>query len=128
MAKEIIPVEAVAIEKTHVGKVSFPATVPEGLIDWIDFPRDVMEYAEPMGLSKHDVRFLLGALHGKWGMTVIMDLPDLTLKIGMGFDEMDKIVRDLIEKNYAKMGERLDLYRFWIVLLHVKGIRFSATE
>ena len=126
--KEIIPVEAVMVEKTYVGKVRFPVNVPQALVDWIDFPQDVMTYAKEMGLSEHDVRFLLGALRGKWGMNPILDLPDLALKVGMGYPEMDAIVQGLIKKNYARLGERLDLYRFWIVLLHVKGIRFHASH
>lgn len=127
MSKQIIPVDAVAVEKTHVGKVSFPVNVPEGLIDWIGFPQDVMTYAKPMGLGDCDVKFLLGALRGKWGMNPVLNLPELALKVGMGYPEMDAIVQGLIEKNYARIGDRLDLYRFWIVLLHVKGIRFSAS-
>ena len=123
MAEEI-PVEAVVTEKTYVGKVDFPATVPEQLIDWIDFPQDLSTYAEQMGLGKRDVKFLLGALRGKWALTAAVDLPDLSLKIGMSFAEMDEIVRGLIEKNYARLNHRLDLYRFWIVLLHLKGVRF----
>jgi hypothetical protein len=46
----------------------------------------------------------------------------------MQYAEMDAIVRDLIEKNYASLDKRLDLYRFWIVLLHVKGITFEEAE
>jgi hypothetical protein len=128
MGKEIVPVEAVAIEKTYIGKVSFPVTVPQALIDWIDFPQDVMTYAEEMGLGERDVKFVLGALHGKWGMNPVLNLPDLALKIGMGYPEMDAIVQGLIEKNYARLGERLDLYRFWIVLLHLKGICFRVSR
>jgi hypothetical protein len=125
MGKEIVPV---AIEKTYIGKVSFPVTVPQALIDWIDFPQDVMTYAEEMGLGERDVKFVLGALHGKWGMNPVLNLPDLALKIGMGYPEMDAIVQGLIEKNYARLGERLDLYRFWIVLLHLKGICFRVSR
>jgi len=128
MGKEIVPVEAVAIEKTYIGKVSFPVSVPQALIDWIDFPQDVMTYAEEMGLGERDVKFVLGVLHGKWGMNPVLNLPDLTLKVGMGYPEMDAIVRGLIEKNYACLGERLDLYRFWIVLLHLKGVRFCVSR
>jgi len=128
MGREIVPVEAVAIEKTYIGKVSFPVTVPQALIDWIDFPQDVMTYAEEMGLGERDVKFVLGVLRGKWGMNPVVNLPDLTLKIGMGYPEMDAIVQGLVEKNYARLGERLDLYRFWIVLLHLKGIRFRVSH
>jgi len=123
MAEEI-PVQAVVTEKTHVGKVDFPATVPENLIDWIDFPQDLSEYAEQMGLGKRDVNFLLGALRGKWALTAMVDLPDLGPKIGMSFAEMDEIIRGLLDKNYARLNDRLELYRLWIVLLHLKGIRF----
>ena len=128
MAKQIIPVEAVAVEKTCVGKVSFPVTVPDGLIDWIDFPQDVITYSKKMELAERDVKFILGVLLGRWGMNPGLNLPELALKVGLGYPEMDAIVQGLIQKNYARLGERLDLYRFWIVLLHVKGIRFSATH
>ena len=40
------------------------------------------------------------------------------------YADMDEIVRDLVAKNYAQLGERLELYRLWICLLHIKGIRF----
>jgi len=46
----------------------------------------------------------------------------------MRYSEMDAIIRDLIEKNYARLDKRLDLYRFWIVLLRVKGIRFVESD
>ena len=123
---ETVHVDAVVQEKTFVGKVDFPVTVPQSLIDWLDFPQDVMTYAEKMGLGKHDVKFLLGALRGKWGLTAVLDLPDLSAKIGLSFPEMDQIVRGLVDKNYARINERLELYRFWIALLHVKGVRFDV--
>ncbi len=123
---EVIHVDAVVTEKTHIGKVDFPVTVPEALINWLDFPQDIMKYAEEMGLSKRDVKFILGALRGKWGLTALLDLPDLSSKIGMTFGEMDEVVRGLIEKNYARLKDRLELYRFWIVILHLKGVRFDA--
>ena len=78
-------------------------------------------------MGERDVKFVLGVLRGKWGMNPVLNLPDLTLKVGMGYPEMDAIVQGLIDKNYARLGERLDLYRFWIVLLHLKGMRFRAS-
>jgi hypothetical protein len=124
--QEKISIEAVMIEKTHVGKVAFPLSVPERLVDWIQFPDDVVKHADEMGLDHRAVKFLLALLRGKWSLTAAVDLPDLAAKIGMPFSEMDEIIRGLIDKNYARLGERLDLYRFWIVLLHVKGVRFVA--
>jgi hypothetical protein len=126
--EEIVPVEAVVTEKTHVGKVNFPVGIPENLLGWLTFPADLVNHAAAMGLSHRDVKFILGALRGKWGLNTVLDLPDLTLKLGMSYDEMDKIVRSLIEKNYAQITDRLNLYRLWIVVLHVKGIRFDIAE
>jgi hypothetical protein len=123
-----IPVEAVIIEKTYVGKVSFPATVPERFYDLIRFPEDLYEHVEKMGLTQRTVKFLLGALNGKWGLTAATDLQDIAIKTAMQYSEMDAIVRDLVEKNYARLGERLDIYRFWVVLLHVKGVRFEVAR
>ena len=80
-----------------------------------------------MGLSHRAVKFLLGALRGKWALGVILDLPDLSAKLGMPYSEMDTIIRDLLEKNYARLGERLDVYRLWIVVLHIKGVEFDIT-
>jgi len=34
-------VEAVVVEQSHVGKVAFPVTVPDGLAEWIQFPDDL---------------------------------------------------------------------------------------
>ena len=123
--EEIVLVEAVVREKTFAGKINFPVAVPEGLIEWLQFPDDLVKYADEMGLSHHDVKFILGALHGKWGLQADVDPPDLGPRIGMSFEEIDAIVRGLIEKNYAKFGKRLDLYRLWIVVLHCKGVRFD---
>jgi hypothetical protein len=125
---EIVPVEAVVTEKTFVGKVNFPVGTPENLIDWLQFPNDLVRYADKMGLSQRAVKFLLGAMRGKWALSVILDLPDLHTKIGMPFAEMDEIVRDLLKKNYARLGERLDLYRLWIVVLYLKGVEFDITD
>ena len=122
---EIVSVEAVMVEKTYVGKVNFPINTPEGLIDWMQFPGDLVTYGDEMGLSHRDVKFILGALHGKWGLNADVNPPDLAPRLGMTFDEIDVIVRGLIEKNYAKFEKRLNLYRLWIVLLHVKGVRFD---
>ena len=123
-----IPVEAVIVEKTYVGKVSFPASVPERVVEHLRFPEDLYEHVEKMGLNERTVKFLLGALNGRWSLTASADLQDIAIKTAMQYAEMDAIVRDLIEKNYATLGERLDLYRFWIVLLHVKGVRFEEAE
>ena len=125
---ESIPVEAVVIEKTHVGKVQFPASVPEQFYDWIRFPEDLFEHVEKMGLTKRTVKFLLAALNGKWALSAAIDLQDIAIKTAMQYSEMDAIVRDLIDKNYARLNERLDLYRFWVVLLHVKGVRFEVAN
>ena len=123
-----IPVEAVVVEKTYVGRVSFPASVPERVVEHLRFPEDLYEHVEKMGLNQRTVKFLLGALNGRWSLTASADLQDIAIKTAMQYAEMDAIVRDLIEKNYAILGNRLDLYRFWIVLLHVKGIRFEEAE
>ena len=125
---DAIPVEAVVIEKTHVGKVNFPASVPEQFYDLIRFPDDLYENVEKMGLNKRIVKFLLAALNGKWSLTAAIDLQDIAIKTGMHYSEMDGFIRDLLDKNYARLGDRLDLYRFWVVLLHVKGIYFDVEK
>ena len=125
---EQIPVDAVVIEKTFVGKVSFPASVPERFYDLIRFPEDLYEQVEKMGLTQRTVKFLLAALNGKWSLTAGIDLQDIAIKTAMQYAEMDAIVRDLVEKKYATLGKRLDLYRFWVVLLHVKGVRFDVAK
>jgi len=125
---EKIPVEAVVVEKTFVGKVSFPASVPERFFELLRFPEDLYEHVEKMGLNQRTVKFLLAALNGKRGLKAKMDLQDIAIKTAMQYSEMDTIIRDLIEKNYASLGDHLDLYRFWIVLLHVKGVRFEAAR
>lgn len=122
---ETIPVEAVVTEKTYVGKVNFPVGVPEGLIDWLQFPDDLVTYGDEMGLSHRDIKFILGALRGRWGIGAELNLPDLAPRIGMTFEEIDAIVRSLIDKNYAQLNQRLNFYRLWIVVLHVKDIRFD---
>ena len=123
-----IPVQAVVIEKTHVGKVNFPASVPERFFELIRFPEDLYEYVEKMGLTQRTVKFLLGALNGKWALSASVDLQDIAIKTAMQYAEMDAIVRDLIDKNYARLDKRLDLYRFWVVLLFVKGVRFELAD
>ena len=125
---DAIPVEAVIVEKTFVGKVSFPASVPERVVEHLRFPEDLYEYIGKMGLNERTIKFLLAALNGRWSLTASADLQDIAIKTAMQYAEMDAIVRDLIEKNYARLDKRLDLYRFWIVLLHVKGIRFEEAE
>jgi hypothetical protein len=121
---DVIPVGSVVTEKTFVGKVRFPATVPEGIVDLLRFPEDLYEYVEKMGLNQRTVKFLLGALNGRWSLTAGSDLQDIAIKTAMQYSEMDAIIRDLIDKNYARLDKRLDLYRFWVVMLHVKGVRF----
>jgi len=123
-----IPVESVIVEKTYVGKVRFPASVPERVVEHLRFPEDLYEYVGKMGLNERTIKFLMGALNGKWSLTASADLQDIAIKTAMQYAEMDAIVRDLIEKNYARLDKRLDLYRFWIVLLHVKGVRFEEAE
>jgi hypothetical protein len=125
---EKIPVERVVVEKTFVGKVTFPASVPERLFERIQFPEDLYAHVEMMGLNQRTVKFLLAALNGKKGLKAKIDLQDIAIKTAMQYSEMDTIIRDLIEKNYASLGDRLDLYRFWVVLLHVKGVRFEAAH
>ena len=125
---ESVPVPALVEEKTHVGKVCFPASVPEGFYEWIRFPDDLTEHVEKMGLNQRTVKFLLAALNGKWALSAVIDLQDIAIKTAMQYSEMDAIVRDLLDKNYARLNERLDLYRFWVVLLHVKGIRFELAN
>ena len=125
---DVIPVEAVVIEKTFVGKVCFPATVPEAFIELLRFPQDLFENIQKMGLNQRTVKFLLAALNGRWGLTAGADLQDIAIKTGMQYSEMDAIVRDLIDKNYARLDKRLDLYRFWVVLLHVKGVTFELAS
>lgn len=121
-----ISVEAVVTEKTHIGKVRFPVSVPQGLIDLLRFPDDVNAHAKELGLNETALKFLFAALRGKWGLRADVNLQDLAIKTGMQYGDMDHIIRDLIAKNYARLTDKLDLYRFWIVLLHVKGIRFVA--
>lgn len=123
---EEIKVPAVVAERTHVGKVRFPTTMPERLIELIQFPEDLYELAPKMGLDETAVKFLIAILGGKWASTAKMDLQYTAIKTGMQYSVMDEIVRDLLKKNFARLGDRLDLYRFWIALLHVKGVRFKA--
>jgi len=125
---ENIPVEDVVTERTYVGKVRFPVAVPERLVDLFRFPDDVFEHAEELGLDKDAVKFLMAVLHGRWGLSVELDLVDVAIGTGMQYAKMDEIVRGLIEKNYAQLNAKLNLYRFWIVLLHVKGVRFVAAK
>jgi hypothetical protein len=125
---EPIPVEAVVREKTFVGKVNFPVSVPEQFFEHVRFPEDLYEHVEKMGLNQRTVKFLLAALNGKRGLKAKIDLQDIAIKTAMQYSEMDAITRNLIEKNYASLGDQLDLYRFWVVLLHVKGVRFEAAD
>lgn len=119
-----IAVPAIKKEPTKIGRVSFPTAVPEGLVEQFDFPDDLIRYAPKLGLTNHHVVFLLAVLRGKWAVTAGVDLPDLAEKTGLSFPQMDGIVRDLVDHNYARLGSRLDLYRFWICLLRVKGVEF----
>ncbi len=128
MASEQIPVKAIHGEKTYVGKVQFPETTPEALVELFNFPDDLFKFAKKLDLSDHTMKFLMGALRGKWAITASLDLPDIAAKTGLSYSEMDHIVRDLVKKNFARMNDRLDLYRLWICLLHVKGVRFVEAE
>jgi hypothetical protein len=121
---EVITVPAVVAEKTYVGKVNFPASVPVGLVDLFAFPDDVFKHAAEMGLNDRAVKFIMAILGGRWALSASVDLQDIAIKTGMKYDDMDAIVRDLVAKNYASLGERLDIYRLWIALLHVMGVRF----
>jgi len=125
---ERIPVEAVVTEKTFVVKVKFPVSVPERFFEHVRFPEDLYENVEKMGFNQRTVKFLLAALNGKRALKARIDLQDIAIKTAMQYSEMDAITRDLIEKNYASLGDHLDLYRFWVVLLHVKGVRFEAAR
>jgi hypothetical protein len=127
MAAEI-PVPAIVREKTFIGKVSFPAAVPDGLAAMIEFPDDLQQWAPQLGLDEKAVRFLFGVLRGRPSVTAGLNLPDLAPRIGLSFDEIDAIVRDLIAKNYARCEERLDLYRLWVVILQLKGTRFVKED
>jgi hypothetical protein len=123
-----IEVPAVVREKTFIGKVDFPVAVPLGLGAMITLPEDLQAHAAALGLDDRAVKFLFGVLRGKCAMTAEPNLPDLAPRLGLTFDEIDAIVRDLIKKNYARFNDRLDLYRLWVVLLHLKGIRFVPGE
>jgi len=121
----VITVPATVREKTHIGKVEFPADVPNGLASLIKLPDDLQNWAHRLGLDEKAVRFILGATRGLASVTAGLNLPDLAPRLGLSFDEVDAIVRDLIAKNYARMDDRLDLYRLWVVILHLKGTRFA---
>jgi hypothetical protein len=123
---EILIVDAVVREKTFIGKVNFPVNIPEALAEYFRIPDDILAHAPALGLGAREVKFLLGITKGRWAMTVQLDLPDLGPKLGMTFPEMDAIVCDLVKKGYAQVGTRLNLYRFWIVLLRLKGLRFDV--
>ena len=125
---DLIQVKALVVEKTHVGKVNFPVSVPERMFELLRFPEDLFEHVEKMGLTQRTVKFLLAALNGKWALSAAVDLQDIAIKTAMQYSEMDAIVRDLLEKNYARLDKRLELYRFWVVLLHVKGVRFELAD
>jgi hypothetical protein len=125
MAETFI-VDAIVKEKTHIGKVKFPVAIPEGIAGYLNMPDDLVTAAPALGLSSQDLKFLLGATRGRCVMTVDLDLPDLAPKLGMSFGEMDRIVCDLVAKNYAQMTDRLMLYKLWVVLLHHRGIEFDT--
>lgn len=124
---ERIPVAAVVVERTHVGCVKFPTAVPEGLAALLKIPDDLREHAGTMGLDRASVDFIFAITRGKFAVTASLDLQALAIKTGWKYPDMDRMVRELIQKNYARLSDRLDLYRFWIVLLHVKGIRFRTS-
>jgi hypothetical protein len=122
---ETIIVDAVVREKTFIGKVNFPVAIPEGLADYLILPDDLIAHASELGLNNHAVKFLLGATRGRCAMTVDLNLPDLAPKLGMTFAEIDAIIRDLVDKKFADMTNRLQLFRLWVVLLHLKGTEFD---
>lgn len=128
MPAKVIEVPAVIREKTHVGKVDFPAAVPEGLVRLITLPDDLYQHAKSLGLDERTVNFVLAVLRGKCSITAEVNPPDLAPKIGLTYDDIDEIVRGLIEKNYAVFNNRLELFRLWVVLLHLKGTRFVPGE
>src|ERR1035437_1673101 len=97
-----IPVEAVIVEKTFVGKVRFPSSVPESFVDLLRFPEDLYEHVEKMGLTERTIKVLLGSLKGRSSLTASADQQNSASKTAVEYAEMDAIVRDLIEKNYAR--------------------------
>lgn len=123
---ETILVPAVVTEKTYVGKVRFPVSTPERLVDWLRFPEDLYEHGPALGLNETAIKLLLAMLRGKWALTAAVDTQRWAIATGMSYATMDEVVRELVAKNYAQLDERLNLYRLWICLLHVKGIRFEA--
>ncbi len=125
MGEKII-VEAVMDEDSFVGKIHIPAEIPQGLVDFFIFPDDLFRYGPKMGLDKQTEKFLIAALRGRWAITASLNLPDIALKTGFHFSVMHDLVRGLLDKNYARLGDRLDLYRFWIAMLHVKGVIFDV--
>src|ERR1035441_5066088 len=100
-----IPVEAVIVEKTYVGKVRFPASVPERVVEHLRFPEDLYEHVAKMGLNERTVKFLLGALNGRWSLTASADLQDIAIKTAMQYAEMDAIVRRSEERREEE-GEK----------------------
>jgi hypothetical protein len=123
---ERIPVAQVVTEKTYAGRVKFPVAVPERLAEMLQLPEDLVAHAPAMGLDQSSVEFILAVTKGKCAVTAAVDLQALAIKTGWKYPDMDRIVRGLLEKNYARLPERLDLYRLWVVVLHLKGIRFIA--
>lgn len=123
-----VEVPRVVTEKTYIGRVRFPVSVPEQLATWIEFPEDLFAYAPKLGLSDRALKLLLTMLRGRWALTTDFDTQRWASQTGMSYSEMDRFVRDFLRKNYAEMGsERLNFYRLWICLLHLKGVRFVAT-
>jgi hypothetical protein len=123
MAREI-EVPDVVREKTFIGKVDFPTEVPAGLAAMITFPHDLEQWAPKLGLDQRAVRFIFGVMRGRPAISAALNLPDLAPRLGLSFDDIDQIVRDLIAKNYARCDDRLDLYRLWVIILHLQGVRF----
>jgi hypothetical protein len=121
-----IAVPAVERQRTHIGKVTFPTAVPQGIVEHIRFPEDFFAYTAKLGLDERASKFIIAALSGKWSITASAELPAIAAKTGMSYAEMDEIVRDLMAKNYAALGSRLDLFKLWVCLLHLTGIRFVA--
>ncbi|MCX7914805.1 MAG: hypothetical protein N3A53_00680 [Verrucomicrobiae bacterium] len=124
-----VEVPETVLEKTYIGRVRFPINTPERLAEWIEFPEDLFAYAPRLGLSDRAVKLLLAMLQGRWALTTDLDSQRWAIQTGMSYAELDHLLRDLISKNYAELGaDRVNLYRLWVCLLHLKGVRFITAR
>lgn len=124
-----IEVPKVVVEKTYLGRIRFPVHIPERLAEWCEFPEDLFAYAPKLGLSDRAVKLLLAMLRGRWAVTTDLDSQRWAIQTGMSYAEMDRLLRDLVAKNYAELSrDRVNLYRLWICLLHLKGVRFVTSQ